>query len=250
MPLIPTFFLRTSMRMFLLQSFLVWLMLRLAKLHLSTPVDLAIGSAIGSVVYSLKHTLDDRLGFVLPLDTPRLLPILLDEYIIKTMPDLAVLLGESPCSTRIARIHPETGICEPELAYACLQHATGFETGRLSLEFQGACYDDYGVSAAKARKHHDRCHVRRNTPNWKSIRACIRAKEQIERHQKICFYIPPLIDCTIQYSKKEDLRILLNAWGYSGDDHLAQGVCDKRVMGDMYIDGRFRGFRPVMKVTG
>jgi hypothetical protein len=238
------------MRMFLLQSFLVWLMLRLDKLHLSTPIDLAIGSAIGSVVYSLKHTLDDRLGFVLPLDTPRLLPILLDGYIIKTMPDLAVLLGESPCSTRIARIHPETGICEPELAYACLKHATGFETGRLSLEFQRACYDDYGVPAAKARKHHDRCHVRRDTPSWRSIRACIRAKEQIEKKKQVCFYIPPLIDCTIQYSKWEDLGVLLNSWGYSGDEHVAQGVCDKRVLGDMYIDGRFRGSRPVMKMTG
>jgi hypothetical protein len=215
------------MRMLLLQSFLVWLMLRLDKLHLSTPIDLAIGSAIGSVVYSLKHTLDDRLGFILPLDTPRLLPILLDKYIIKTMPDLAVLLGESPCSTRIASIHPETGICEPELGY-----------------------DDYGVPAAKARKHHDRCHVRRDTPSWRSIRVCIRAKEQIEKKKQVCFYIPPLIDCTIQYSKWEDLGVLLNAWGYSGDEHLAQGVCDKRVIGDMYIDGRFRGFRPGLKVTG
>jgi hypothetical protein len=130
MPLIPTFFLRTSMRMLLLQSFLAWLMLRLDELLLPTPIDLAIGSAIRSVVYTLKHTLDDRLGFVLSWDTPRFLPILLDECIIRTMPDLTVLLGEPPCSKRIAKKHPETGICEPQLAYACLQHVTGFETGR------------------------------------------------------------------------------------------------------------------------
>jgi hypothetical protein len=243
MRLIPTFFLRTSIRILLLQSFLAWLWLHLDKLPLSTPINLAIGTAIGTVVNTLKNTLDDSIGFILPWDTPYFLPMLLDEYIITTMPDLAVLLGEPPCSTRIARKHPKTGICEPELAYACLQHATGFETGRLSLEFLAACYEDYGISPAKARKHHDRCHVRSKESDWLGLLACTRAKEQIERNKAICFYIPPLMDCTIQYSKWEEL-----GW-FSGNENLTRGACGRRVLGDMYIDNRFEGLRPVMTVT-
>jgi hypothetical protein len=250
MKTVPAFFLRTSIRMLLLQSFLAWALLRLNKLHLPTTIDLVIGTAMGTVVYTLKNILDESLGFVLPWDSPYFLSMLLDEYIITTMPDLAVLLGESPCSKRIAKIHPGTASCQPELAYACLQHATEFETGRLSLEFLGACYEDYGVSPVKARKHHERCHVRNNDPSWAGIRACRRAKEQIEKHKKICFYIPPLIDCTIQYSKWEDLLMLLNKLGFSGDEHLELGVCENRVLGDTYIDGRFRGLEATMKVTG
>jgi len=247
MKLICAFFLRTSLRILLLQSFLAWSWLHLEKLPLSTPINLAIGTAIGTVVNTLKNTLDDSVGFVLPWDTPYFLPMLLDEYIIATMPDLAVLLGESPCSTRIARTHPEAGICEPELAYACLQHATEFETGRLSLEFIRACHEDYGVSPAKACKHHQRCHAKSEQSSWTSILACTRAKEQIEKNKEVCFYIPPLIDCMIQYSKWEDLSIVLKTAGFRGDEHLERGVCDRRVLGDMYIDDRFRGFRPVME---
>jgi len=243
MKLIPTFFLRTSIRILLLQSFLAWLWLHLDKLPLSTTTNLTVGSAIGMVVNILKNTLDDNLGFITPWDTPYLLPMLLDEYIVTTMPDLAVLLGASPCSKRIAGTHAETGICEPELAYACLQHAVGFEAGSLSLEFLKACNKDYGVAANKARKHHERCHARSEHSDVLSIRACTRAKEQIEKNKEICFYIPPLIDCTIQYSKWEDLGILLRSAGFRGDEHLEHGVCEKRVLGDMYIDDRFRGLK-------
>ncbi|KAH0292559.1 hypothetical protein M436DRAFT_83124 [Aureobasidium namibiae CBS 147.97] len=243
MKLIPTFFLRTSIRILLLQSFLAWLWLHLDKLPLSITTNLAIGSAIGMVVNILKNTLDDNLGFITPWDTPYFLPMLLDEYIITTMPDLAVLLGESPCSKRVAGTHAETGICEPELAYACLQHATDFEAGRLSLEFVRACNEDYGVPADKARKHHERCHAKSEHSDVLGIRACTRAKEQIEKNKEVCFYLPPLIDCTIQYSKWEDLGILLRSAGYRGDEHLEQGVCEKRVLGDTYIDDRFRGLK-------
>jgi hypothetical protein len=250
MKLVPDFFLRTSMRMLLLQSFLAWLWLHLDKLPLSSPINLAIGTAIGTVVSTLRIALDGSVGFVLPWDTPYFLPMLLDEYIITTMPDLAVLLGESPCSTRIAKIHPGTTSCQPELAYACLQHATEFETGKLSLEFLEACYEDHGVPLVKASKHHERCHTRSNDSSWRSIHACSRAKDQIEKNKEICFYLPPVIDCTIQYSKWEDLRMLLNNMDFSGDEHLEQGVCDKRVLGDTYIDGRFRGLGAAMEVTG
>jgi hypothetical protein len=250
MKLVPAFFLRKSIRLLLLQSFLAWVLLQANKLHLPTTIDLVIGTAMGTVVYNMKNTLDESLGFVLPWDSPYFLPMLLDEYIITTMPDLAVLLGESPCSKRIAKIHPGTASCQPELAYACLQHATEFETGRLSLEFLEACYEDYGVSPVKALKHHERCHTRSNDSSWRSIHACLRAKDQIEKNKEICFYLPPVIDCTIQYSKWEDLRMLLNKLGFSGDEHLEQGVCDKRVLGDTYIDGRFRGLGATMKVTG
>jgi hypothetical protein len=250
MKLVPAFFLRTSMRMLLLQSFLAWLWLHLDKLPLSSPVNLAIGTAIGTVVSTLRTPLDDSVGFVLPWDTPYFLPMLLDEYIITTMPDLAVLLGESPCSKRIAKTHPGTTSCQLELAHACFEHATEFETGRLSLEFLEACYEDYGVSPVEARKHHERCHTRSDDSSWRSIHACLRAKDQIEKNKEICFYLPPVIDCTIQYSKWEDLRMLLNKMGFSGDEHLELGVCENRVLGDTYIDGRFRGLGAAMKVTG
>ena len=242
MRLIPVSFLRTSIRILLLQSFLAWLWLHLDKLPMSATTNLAIGTTIGTVINILKNTLDDSLGFITPWDTPYFLPMLLDEYILTTMPDLAVLLGESPCSKRIAGTNHETGICEPELAYACLQHAIEFETGRLSLEFLRACYEDYGVSPLRARKHHDRCHARSEHSDALSIRACTRAKEQIERNKEICFYVPPVFDCVLQYSTLEGFGRI------PGHEHLMKGVCDRRVRGDMYIEGRFRNFRPIVKV--
>lgn len=234
MKLIPTFSLRTSIRILLLQSFLAWLWLHLDKLPLSSTTNFAIGTAIGTVTNLLKNTLDDNLGFITPWDTPYFLPLLLDEYIVTTMPDLAVLLGESPCSKQIAGTHSETGICKPELAYACLQHATGFEVGRLSLEFLRACYEDYGVPPLKARKHHERCHAKSEHVDALSIRACTRAKEQIERDKEVCFYVPPVFDCVLQYSTLEGFGRI------PGHEHLMKGVCDRRVPGDTYIEGRFR----------
>ncbi|CAD0094403.1 unnamed protein product [Aureobasidium mustum] len=192
-------------------------------------------------INALKDTLDVRLGFILPWDTPYFLPMLLDEYIITTMPELAVLLGESPCSRRIARIHPEAGICEHELAYACSQHAVGFEDGKLGLEFLRACYQDYGISPAMAQKHQHRCHPKEKQNSRVGVSACTRVKQQIERNKEVCFYIPPIVDCTIQYSRWEDLRPLLKSAGFRGDENLEQGTCDKRLSGDTYIDNRFRG---------
>lgn len=246
---IPTCFLRSSIRILLLQSFLAWLWLRLDKLPVSSPVNLAIGITIGTVVNTLKNTLDANLGFVLPWDTPYFLPMILDEYIITTMPELAVLLGESPCSKRVVRTHPEAGVCEPALAHACFQHAVEFEAGRLGLEFLRACYQDYGISPTLAGKHHRRCHARSTRTSGMGISACTRAKAQIERNKEICFYIPPIIDCTMQYSRWEDLRFVLKSAGFRGDEHLEQGICNKRLFGDTYIDDRFSGYEIKAKIT-
>lgn len=200
------------------------------------------------VVNTLKNTLDDNLGFVLPWDTPYFLPMILDEYIIKTMPELAVLLGESPCSKRVVRTHPETGVCEPALAYACSQHAVEFEAGTLGLEFLRACYQDYGISATLARKHHDRCHPTEKQTSIMGRRACARAKEQMERDKEICFYIPPLIDCTMEYERWEDIGRVIKPDGLNSSERIDRGVCDKRMPGDTYINHRFRGYTLVTKV--
>lgn len=248
MRLIPHFFLRTSIRILLLQTFIAWLWIHVDKIPLPTLVNLALCSISGMTVNVLKDTLDVRLGFVLPWDTPYFLPMLLDRYIVATMPELAVLLGESPCSQRIARVHPETGFCEQELAYACSQHAVGFETGKLGLEFLRACYQDYGISPTVARKHHDRCHTKEKQNSIISRRACTRAKEQIEKNKEVCFYIPPIMDCTIQYERWEDIGKVLKPDGLSQDEHRERGVCDKRVLGDTYIHHRFRGYMLVTRV--
>jgi hypothetical protein len=200
-------------------------------------------------VNTLKNALDANLGFMLPWDTPHFLPMLLDEYIIRTMPELAVLLGESPCSKRVVRTHPEAGVCEPGLAYACSQHAVEFEAGTLGLEFLRACYEDYGISSTIARKHQDRCHARSARTSGLGITACTRAKEQIERNKEICFYIPPIIDCTIQYSSWEDLMLMLQSAESKRDERLEQGICDKRLFGDTYIGNRFPGYEIKVKVT-
>lgn len=249
MRLIPNYFFRTNIRILLLQSLLAWLWLQLDRLPVSTAVNLAIGTTIGMAVNTLKNTLDANLGFVLPWDTPYFLPMIFDEYIITTMPELAVLLGESPCSTRVVRTHPETGICEPELAYACSQHAAEFEAGKLRLEFLRACYEDYGISPIVAQKHHRRCHGKSTRTSGMGIIACNRAKEQIERNKEICFYIPPIIDCTMQYSRWEDLNSLLNSAGFRGDEHLEQGICNRRLFGDTYIDNRFPGYGFKVEIT-
>lgn len=248
MRLIPNYFLRTSIGLLLLQSFLAWLWLQLDKLPLSSTLNLVVGTSIGMVVNTLKNTLDDNLGFVLPWDTPYFLPMILDEYIIKTMPELAVLLGESPCSKRVVRTHPETGVCEPALAYACSQHAVEFEAGTLGLEFLRACYQDYGISATLARKHHDRCHPTEKQTSIMGRRACARAKEQMERDKEICFYIPPLIDCTMEYERWEDIGRVIKPDGLNSSERIDRGVCDKRMPGDTYINHRFRGYTLVTKV--
>lgn len=240
MLLIPTFFTRTTFRILLLQSFLAWLWIHLVQAPLPLILSITIGTTIGASINTLKITLDNSFGFPLPWETPYFLPSLLDEYILATMPDLAILLGEPPCSTKIARLHPETKTCEQRSAYACEQHAVGFEGGTLELKYLRACYEDYGVSNAKAQNHHKRCHSNTEILPELSILACTRAKQQIEKSTGVCFYIPPIIDCTIQYSKWDLLQPMTKSVGFSGKEHLEMGACERRIFGDKYIVDRFR----------
>lgn len=89
---------------------------------------------------------------------------------------------------------------------------------------------------------HERCHVKHEHSEALDLRACTRAKEHVGRNKEVCFYVPPMFDCVLQYSTLEGFgRIPVH-------EHLMKRVCDRRALGDMYIEGWFRNLRPIVKV--
>ncbi|THZ12953.1 hypothetical protein D6C91_08145 [Aureobasidium pullulans] len=156
---IPTFFLRTTIRLLLFQALVAWLSMRSHNLPLPSAIRWTLTTTLGSYVTTAKDILDNRFGFILPWEATFILPAALDEYITKSMPDLAILLGTSPCDERVTPNDPDTKLCAPMLAHHCFGHAEMFpHKPKARLRIMEACWQNYHTDVITARKHYDRCH--------------------------------------------------------------------------------------------
>lgn len=206
---IPTFFLRTNMRLLIFQALVAWFSIRCHYLPLPSGVGFAFTSYLGSYITTAKDILDSRYGFALPWEATFFLPIVLDEYIMNSMPELAILLGTSPC--QVVKRDPETNMCVPDIAYQCHQYADMWASKGSpvkSLRVMEICWDNYHTDVRTARKHHDRGH-KHEPATLLQLVGCLQAVESWNKKREICSEIKPIVHCIAAYGAYDfvaDLR--------------------------------------------
>ncbi|KAI4743523.1 hypothetical protein E4T50_06062 [Aureobasidium sp. EXF-12298] len=206
---IPTFFLRTNMRLLIFQALVAWLSIRCHNLPLPSGVGFALTSYLGSFTTTAKDILDSRYGFVLPWEATFILPIALDAYITNSMPELAILLGTSPCE--VAKKDPETHMCVPEIAYRCHEFADMWahrKQPERSLRIMEICREKYHTDVKTARKHHEMGH-KHDSEVLMQLLGCLQAAETWEKKREICPENKSIVDCVAAYGAQEfvaDLR--------------------------------------------
>ncbi|CAD0044932.1 unnamed protein product [Aureobasidium pullulans] len=202
---IPTFFLRTTIRLLLFQALVAWLSMRSHNLPLPSAIRWTLTTTLGSYVTTAKDILDNRFGFILPWEATFILPAALDEYITNSMPDLAILLGTSPCDERVTPNDPDTKLCAPMLAHHCFGHAEMFpHKPKVRLRIMEACWQNYHTDVITARKHYDRCH-KNEPPSIMQLVGCLKAIEYWEKKLGICSRLQPLSSCVLRYGAQDTM---------------------------------------------
>lgn len=209
---IPTFFLRTNMRLLIFQALVAWLSIRCHYLPIPPIIGFALTSTLSTYVNNAKDILDSRYGFILPLEAAYFLPAALEAYIVGSMPELAILLGTSPCDDRIVQRDPETNICIPEIAYQCQQYADIYahQSIKGSLRIMESCWENYHTDVSAARKHHDRAH-KHDRAVFVRLAGCMKAMEYWEEKMEVCGRTLPVRHCIAVYGAEEALAYLRQA---------------------------------------
>jgi hypothetical protein len=197
---IPTFFLRTNMRLWIFQALVAWFCIRCHHLPIPSAIGFAITSTLGTYVTDAKDVLDSRYGFILPLEASYFLPAALDAYVVGSMPELAILLGTSPCDDRITPKDPVSQLCMPEIAYQCSVYADVYahKSTKGSLRVMEACWQSYHTDVKTARKHHDRGH-KHEPPFLMQLVGCMQVITYWEREMDICGATPSVLQCISDY---------------------------------------------------
>ncbi|KAI4717988.1 hypothetical protein E4T48_05782 [Aureobasidium sp. EXF-10727] len=208
---IPTFFLRTNTRLLIFQTFVAWICIRCHYLPIPSTVRFVLTSTLGQFITTSKDILDSRYGFILPWEATFFLPAALDAYIIDSMPELAILLGTSPCDERVAKKDPVTGMCIQDIAHQCYHYADMYAhktKSRTSLRIMEACWENYHTDVRVARKHHDLGH-KHEPADLMQLIGCVQVVEYWERKQEVCGSIQPIRHCIASlgaWEFVEDLR--------------------------------------------
>ncbi|CAD0098439.1 unnamed protein product [Aureobasidium mustum] len=200
---IPTFFLRTNMRLLISQALVGWFCIRCRYLPIPSTVRYALTSYGWSHITTAKDILDSRCGFILPWELTIFLPVVLDEYIMNSMPELAILLGNSPCE--VAPKDPDTHMCVPDIAYQCQHYADMWaHRNRLasSLEIMEICWEKYHTDVNTARKHHEIGH-KHESQTLMMLAGCLQALESWEKKREMCPSIPPIFHCIATYGAQD-----------------------------------------------
>jgi len=197
---IPTFFLRTNARLWIFQALVAWISIRCHYLPINSTISFAITSTLGSYVNDAKDILDSRYGFILPLESAYFLPAALEAYVVGSMPELAILLGTSPCDDRITPKDPVSKICAPEIAFHCQYFADtiAHKSMKASLRVMEACWEMQHTSAETARKHHDRAH-KDAPPFLMQVVGCMQAMDYWEKKLEICAETRPVMYCLAEF---------------------------------------------------
>lgn len=197
MKLMPDFILSSATRLLLVHTLFAWLFLQASLTDLPLVPGLALMIAPGFVVEMTESWLDVHAGFELPREATLLLPMLFNEYVRESFPELGSLLGISPCWHDVVYKDKRTQ-CKQDLAYTCFQHAQ-IEDGKKSLQVMEDCYKDYGISTAKALQHQKQCHIGHDFQITGPL-ACIRAKTHLLNKEQISPKLFPSVECTIIYA--------------------------------------------------
>jgi hypothetical protein len=197
---IPTFFLRTNMRLWIFQALVAWFCIRSHYLPIPSLIRFALTSTMGTYVGDAKDILDSRYGFVLPYEAAYFLPVALEAYVVGSMPELAILLGTSPCDDRITPKDPVTTMCAPEVAYHCYNYANVYthNSSRKSLRVMEICWEMYHTNFETARKHHDRAHEQ-EPPFLMQLVGCMQVMNYWEKKMEICIRHNAVMGCIAQY---------------------------------------------------
>ncbi|KAK6003450.1 hypothetical protein QM012_009221 [Aureobasidium pullulans] len=201
---IPTFFLRTNMRLLIFQAFVAWICIRCHNLPIPSGIGFALTSTLGNYVNTAKDILDSRYGFILPWEATFFLPIVMEEYILDNMPELAILLGTSPCAERVSKKDPMTKLCIPEIAYHCNRYAEmhGKRHAQVSLRIMEACWESQHTDIKTASKHHETCHKHEPVELIQLI-GCMKAMEYWEKKKEICGKTAPVMHCIAEFGAYE-----------------------------------------------
>lgn len=226
MKLVPDFFLRSAMRLLLLQAFFAWLLMRINSMHLPPALRIALMGASSLVIGDTESNLNLHAGFDLPWEATFFLPILFNEYIKSTMPDLAILLGISPCSHDIVYNDGETH-CRQNLAYDCFQHAL-LEDSKQSIQVMEDCHEDFGYTATEALRHHTQCHGSDNL-EFRGAAACVRAGARLVKKQDISLRVFPALRCNIVYAAWDLVTPILDKIGAQVDTRGSSEFCWKNI---------------------
>jgi hypothetical protein len=197
---IPTFFLRTNMRLLIFQALVAWFCIRSHYLPIPSIITFALTSTLGTYVSDAKDILDSRYGFILPYEAAYFLPVALEAYLVGSMPELAILLGTSPCDDRIVAKDPVTRMCAPEIAYHCYNYANVYaqKSSKVSLSVMEACWESYHTDAVTAKKHHDRAH--KHEPSFVlQLVGCIQVINHWEKKMEICAAGQSVLHCLAEY---------------------------------------------------
>ncbi|KAI4849431.1 hypothetical protein E4T44_03352 [Aureobasidium sp. EXF-8845] len=192
---IPTFFLRTNMRLWIFQALVAWFCIRSHYLPIPSLMRFALTSTLWTYVDDAKEILDSRFRFILPTEAAYFLPVALEAYLVGSMPELAILLGTSPCDDRITPKDPVTRLCAPDIAYHCYNYADmySYKSSKGSLRVMQGCWELYHTDVEDARKHHERAH--KHEPSfflqlvgyfW-------------EKNTEICGANPSVVQCIAEY---------------------------------------------------
>ncbi|KEQ65031.1 uncharacterized protein M437DRAFT_42021 [Aureobasidium melanogenum CBS 110374] len=226
MKLIPNFFLRSATRLLLFQAVFAWLFMRIRSTHLPSALRMPLMGATGLVIGNTQSYLDLYAGFDLPWEATFFLPILFNEYIKSTMPELAILLGITPCFHDV--VYKDGGRhCRQDLAYDCFTHAL-LEDGKQSLKVMEDCYEDFGYTATEALQHHNQCHASDDL-EFTGAAACVRAGAHLVKKQKISLRIFPALRCNIMYAGWDIITPMLNEIGAQVDTRGSSEFCWKNI---------------------
>jgi hypothetical protein len=197
---IPTFFLRTNMRLLIFQALVAWFCIRSHYLPIPSIIGFALTSTLGSYVSDAKDILDSRYGFILPYEAAYFLPVALEAYLVGSMPELAILLGTSPCDDRIVPKDPVTKLCAPEIAYHCYTYADvySYKSIKGSLRAMEGCWELYNTNVEDARKHHDGAH-KHEPPFFLQLVGCMQLMNYWEKKMEICGANPWVVHCIAEY---------------------------------------------------
>jgi len=141
------------------------------------------------------------MALFLPFEAAYFLPAALDAYILGSMPELAILLGTSPCDDRIVAKDPVTKMCIPEIAYYCNKYADVYahqSSTIASLRIMDICWEKYQTDVKTAEKHHDKAH-KHEPPFLLQLVACMQVMDHWEKKKETCGANPPLVHCIADY---------------------------------------------------
>lgn len=197
---IPTFFLRTNMRLWIFQALVAWFCIRSHYLPIPSPMRFALTSTLWTLVDDAKDILDSRFRFILPYEAVYFLPVALEAYVVGSMPELAILLGTSPCDDRITPKDPVTTMCAPEVAYHCYNYADMYthRSIRTSFRIMQGCWEMYHTDVMTARKHHDRAH-KQEPPFLMQLIGCMQLIDHWEKKLEKCGANSAVVQCIADF---------------------------------------------------